>query len=799
MSLSKDVQFGLRGMRNSLGFTIIAVLTLALAIGANSAIFSIVNGVLLKPLPYDHPERLVMLWESWDKFTGTASWPNFHDWQQQTTTFEALSAYRPSDVTLQEGNSPERVRGAFVTSEFFRVLGAQAIMGRAFAPGDDQSTAQKTMVLSEGLWRSNFGGNPNILGSNVHLNGEVYTVIGVMPNWVNFPVNAKVWLPNVTPTDATASRGNHSMFVIGRIKPDSSYAQAQQEMKLIGARLAQQYPDTQAKRSILLVDLQQQLVGTTRPALIAILSAVGFVLLIACANVANLLLARITGRRREIAIRIALGASRVQLLRQFLTESVLLSLIGGVTGLLIAVISMKSLLAWAAPFLPRTGEVSLDWRVVVFSIALSTVTGLLCGLIPAMQSTKGDTQDTLKQGGTSAGSSHANWVTGALAVGEVAAAVVLLIGAGLMIRSVLLLHEQYPGFQTENVITMKIALPPQSYSQDAATRFYNQVLDRITALPGVQSAGAINLLPSDSWGFNGGLTIRGLPQFSDLEYVIERRNVTTGYFTAMNIPLVKGRTFTRNDEDTKTRVVLINQAFAKLLSPYGDPIGKIVEGDTAAEAETIIGVVGDVHQAGMNVAPFPEIYFTMPERGFGVGANNMTMVVRGQGDPTGLVNAIRKEVAAVDPNQAIYGVKSMQAVVEDSFNNFSFTRTLVTIFAILGTLLAVIGVYSVLSYLVTQHTREIGIRVAVGAQRWHILKMVLMQAMTVGALGVGIGIGGAFALTRLMATMLFGVKAYDAGTFAGASALLFMVVLVACTVPAWRATRVDPMVVLRQN
>ena len=786
-------------MRKNLGFTTIAVLTLTLAIGANSSIFSIVNGVLLKPLPYDHPEKLVMVWESFDRFTGTASWPNFHDWQQQSTTFEALTAFRPGDVTLQQGTEPERVRGALVTSEFFRVLGTKPILGRAFQPGDDQLSASKTVVLGEGIWKSHFGGNPAVIGSTIRLNGELYNVIGVMPGWLNYPANAKLWISNVPTPEQAAERGNHSQLVIGRIKAGVSFAQAQEEMKVIAARLAKQYPDRQVRRSILLRDLQEQLVGTTRPALIAILAAVGFVLLIACANVANLLLARVTGRRREIAIRMALGASRMQLVRQFLTESVLLSLAGGIVGLVIAKLSMSSLVLWAAPFLPRAGEVSLDWRVVLFSFVLATLTGLLCGLVPAWQSSKSNMQDALKQGGTSAGSAHSNWVTGSLAIGEVAAAVVLLISAGLMIRTVLRLQDQHPGFQTENVVTMKIALPPQSYDKDAAARFYNRVLERISALPGVQGAGAINLLPNDNWGWNGSLTVRGIPAFSDLDYTIERRRVSPGYFAAMKIPLIQGRFFTATDAATKGRYVLINQSLAKLISQYGDPIGKIVEGDTDTDFTTIVGVVGDVRQAGLNAPPLPELYSLIDTADSSDEVNSMSLVVRAGGDPTNLVGAIRREVAAVDANQAVYGVKTMQAVVEDSFNNFAFTRTLVTIFALLGTLLAVIGVYSVLSYLVGQHTREIGIRVAVGAQRFHIVKMILNQAATVGVLGVGIGVIGAFALTRLMATMLFGVKAYDPITFVGSSALLFVVVLVACYVPAWRATRVDPIVVLRHD
>jgi putative ABC transport system permease protein len=799
MSLAKDVKFGLRGMRKNLGFTVVAVLTLALAIGANSAIFSIIDAVLLRPLPYDHPDRIVWVWEATDTFIGSASWPNFMDWRQQNTTFETLSGWTRRNVTLQQAQAPERVAAAVVTADFFQTLGVQPILGRTFAKGEDARGSQKTVVLSAGLWKTHFGSDPNIAGRAITIGGEPHVVLGVLPEWMNFPANVQVWVPLIPTEDQVSTRGNHFMLALGRLKPGVTLGQAQQEMKVIASRLAQQYPENQAKRSIRLVNLQEQLVGTSRPTLIALLAAVGFVLLIACANVANLLLARVTGRRREIAIRIALGAGKGQLVRQFLTESVLLAVISGLVGLAIAKISMASLVAWAAPFLPRATEVSLDWRVVVFSMVAAALTGVLCGVVPAIQSWKEDPQNSLKQGGTSAGSAQANWVTGALAVSEVAASVVLLIAAGLMIRSVVKLQDTNPGFEPTNVITMKIALPPSSYNEQTAPRFYDEVLRRVSALPGVQYAGAITFLPAEQWGWNGDLTVEGVPPFDNLTQGIERRYVSENYFRAMNIPLVKGRFFNNGDTVGKGSAMLINQTLAKMIEPYGDPVGKLVAGDDEGQHLTIVGVVGDVKQAGLNVPPRPEMYVPYETPVMAGTIYDLSLVIRATGDPTGIVNGVRREVAAVDANQAVYGVKSMQEIVEDSFTNFSFTRTLVSVFAVLGTLLAVIGVYSVLSYLVSQHTREIGIRMALGAQKTDITKMVLNQAVLVGVLGVAIGVGGAFGLTRLLASMLYGVKAYDPATFASASALLFAVVLVACYVPAWRATRVDPMVVLRHD
>ncbi len=799
MSLAKDLKFGLRGMRKNLGFTTVAVLTLALAIGANSAIFSIIDAVLLKPLPYDHPERIVWVWESTDTFIGSASWPNLQDWRQQNTTFEQLGAWTRRNVTLQESSGPERVAAGVVTADFFQILGVKPMLGRTFAKGEDNPGSQKTVVLGEGLWKTHFGSDRNIVGRAISIGGEPHVVIGVMPAWMSFPANAQVWIPLMITKDQASARGNHFILGLGRLKPGVTLDQAQEEMKVIASRLAQQYPENQARRSILLVNLQEQLVGTSRPALIALLAAVGFVLLIACANVANLLLARVTGRRREIAIRIALGASRAQLVRQFLTESVLLAVISGVVGLAIAKVSMATLVAWATPFLPRATEVSLDWRVVVFSMLAAAITGVLCGVVPAMQSWKQDPQNSLKQGGTSVGSAQANWVTGALAVSEVAASVVLLIAAGLMIRSVLKLQDMNPGFETTNVITMKISLPPSAYTAETAPRFYDNVLGRVSALPGVQSAGAITFLPAEQWGWNGDLTVVGGPKFDNVTQAIERRYVSEDYFRAMSIPLIKGRFFTKGDTVGKGSAVLINHTLAKLIEPYGDPVGKSVEGEEASQQLMIVGVVGDVNQSGLNVPPRPEIYYPYQTPVDAGTIYDLSLVVRATGDPTTIVNSIRREVAAVDPTQAVYGVKRMQEIVEGSITNFSFTRTLVTLFAVLGTLLAVIGVYSVLSYLVSQHTREIGIRMALGAQRLDITKMVLNQALVVGVLGVVIGVGGALALTRLLASMLYGVRAYDPATFMSASVLLFTVVLVACYVPARRATRVDPMVVLRHD
>jgi putative ABC transport system permease protein len=801
MNFLKDVAFAIRGLRKDLSFALVAVFTLALAIGANSAIFSVINAVLIRPLPYKNPDRIVRLWEARDAFTGSVSWPNLQDWRQQNTSFEALAAIRSKDLTLRAEANPQHLSAAEVSSDFFRVLGVQPLLGRTFLPGEDQAGSAKLVVLSEGLWRGQFGSDPGVIGQSVTLSGEPHTVIAVVPAYLNFPaVGVQAWVPLVPSPSEASSRGEHMFEVIGRLKPDVPLDQAQKEMVLIARRIAQQFPDIQVGRSIQIVNLQEQLVRNTRPTLIALFGAVGFVLLIACANVANLLLARATARRREIAIRTALGASRGQLLFQFLTESVLISLLGGVVGIVLAKIGMASLIAWAGPYLPRAQEVTLDLRVLMFSIAISILTGVICGIIPGLQSSKEDIQLALKQGGTSAGSPQSNWATGLLAIGETAAAVVLLIGAGLLMKSVLRLEHVDPGFQIQNVITVKMALPPDTYKPDAAARFYTDLRHRVAQLPGVQAVGVINILPVESYGYNGSIDVEGLPHFvNDPVWAIEYRFVSPGYFQALNIPLVRGRDLAEGDFGHGSQYAMVNQTFARMISQYGDPLGRHILNvlDDPKATITIVGIAADIHQAGLDLPVRPEVYFLndMPIPSVG----SMNLVVRTVGDPGSLVGAIRKQVAEIDPNQTAYEVKTMQTVVDNSISGRRFTRTLILGFAVLGTLLAVIGVYSVLSYLVTQHTREIGIRLALGAQSSHVVNMVLKQGAVVGLMGMGIGAIGAFALTRWLSSMLFQVKSYDLPTFFGASALLFIVVLVASYIPARRTTQVDPMVALRQD
>ena len=802
MDFIKDFDVGFRSLRKDYSFALVAVLTLAIAIGANSAIFSLVSAILVRPLPYQSPDRIVRLWEARDAFTGSVSWPNLQDWRHQNTSFEALAAANEAvDLTLRTGTNTQHLSGAAVSSEFFKVLGAPPLMGRVFLPGEDQPGSGNLVILSEGLWRGQFGSDPNIIGQAVTINAEPHTVVAVMPAFVRLPAPAtQVWIPLVVPPALVHERGFHAYEVIGRIKPQVSLEDAQKEMVLIARRIELQYPDVQVGRSVRVTRLQEQLVGNARPALLALFGAVGFVLLIACANVANLLLARATVRRRDTAIRTALGASRAVLLRQFLAESILIALLGGIVGIFFSKVGMTALIAWAGPYLPRAQEVTLDSRVLVFSLAISILTGLLCGIVPALQASKGDIQLALKQGGTSVGSPQSNWATGLLAIGEVAAAIVLLIGAGLLMKTVLRVERVDPGFQVQNVVTMKVALSQEAYKPDAAARFYTELRHHVAQLPGVQAVGFINFLPVERWGYNGSVDVEGLPHFvNDPVWAIEKRFVSPGYFPALNIPLLRGRDLSDADLGHGGQFAMINEQFAHMISQYGDPLGKHIlnELDDPKATITIVGVVGNVRQAGLDQRVRPEVYYLndLPMD----AVNNMNLVVRTAAAPEALVNAIRHEVVSQDANQTVYDVKTMQTVVDNSISSRRFFRNLIMIFAVLGTILAVVGVYSVLSYLVTQHTREIGIRVALGAQRFDVLRLVLKQGAVVGLLGLVVGIVGAFGVTRLLSTLLFDVKSYDALTFAGASSLLFLVVLVASYVPARRTARVDPMVALRQD
>lgn len=804
-NLWKDLSYAARMMLRQPGFTLVAILTLALGIGANSAIFSIVNAVLLRPLPYPEPEQLVMLWEvkteqsAGSLFKGTVSFSNFQDWREQDDSFKDIAAYQLAGFSLQGKDVPERITGATVTSNFFDVIGVRPQTGRAFQDEEKQGGRNRVVVLSDALWRRSFGADAAIAGKEITLSGEQYTVVGVMPQGFQFPSRStQLWTPLDLTPDQLTNRDNHWLMTLGRLKTGVTLEQAQAGMTTIARRIEQQYPEVQTGRGIQLVPLHEELVQFARPALLMLLGAVGFVLLIACTNVANLLLARSAARRKEIAIRTALGAGRWRLIRQFLTESVLLFILGGALGLLISKWGVDLLVGQASAFMPRAGEVRLDGRVVGFTLLISFLTGVIFGLAPAIQSTKTDVQAALKEGGNAGQSPHRNLVRNALVAAEIAAALVLLIGAGLLIKSFTQLLRTDTGMKTGNVITMGLTLPQSLYStQQSRTVFYQQVIDRIASRPGVEAVGVVNILPVQNSGYNGKIWVEGeaAPPMGS-EPIAEYRAVSLDYFRALGIPLVGGRFFNAQDKEQGIQVAIINQTFARRYLSGRDPLGSRMRKEEG-EWLAIVGVVGDVRQSGLTRSIMPEVYTSYAQSGSATLTQGMSLVVRATGEPSDIIAGIRREVALVDPAQPVHNVQTMQEVIYNSVNDRRLTMLLLTIFAGVALFLAMIGIYSVMSYVVTQNTREIGIRMALGAQAGDVLRLVVGQGLMLTLLGIFIGLAASLALTRLIKSLLFGVAATDPLTFIYVSLFLIFVAMLACYLPARRATRIDPMVALR--
>ncbi len=794
--IMKDLRYALRMLRRKPGFTAVAVLTLALGIGGNTAIFSVVNAVLLRALPYTDSDRLVSIYESLPQGgTGSVSVPNLFDWRAQADAFTGIAAYQYGDFNLQEEQQPVRAIGANVTADFFDVLGATPQHGRAFLEGEDKAGHDRVVVLSDRLWRRNYGADPGLVGRDILLGGEKYQVVGVMPPAVQFPAaSVELWVPLVFSEQRLANRGSHAYNVLARLKPGVSFEQAQAQMSTIGRVLEQQYSEQQG-RGVTLARVEEEVVQGVRPALFMLLGAVGFVLLIACTNVANLLLARAASRRKEVAIRSALGAGRWRLMRQFLTESVLLALLGGAAGLLVARWTLQALGSLASGYLAQSGEVRLDWKVLAFTAALSVLTGVVAGLAPAFHVSRADVQETLKESGNAGSSARGTWLRSGLAVAEIAAALVLLVGAGLLVKSFLRLQRVETGLRPEGVLTMRVSLPAGRYdTAEKTVLFYREALGRVSALPGVESAGVINLLPIQQYGNNGEIQIEGRePLPPGRVPLTEYRRASSGYFKALGIPLLAGRLFEPADEADGARPIVVSRELVRTFFPDGDALGKRVRGG-GGDWWTIVGVVGDVKQSGLTQPSRPELYFP-----YTIGrSDGMTLVVRSAtDDPAGMTAAVRREVQAVDPNQPIYNVRTMEEVINNSIVNLRLNMTLLTIFAGLATLLAVVGIYSVMSYLVTQHTREIGIRMALGARPGNILKLVLGQGLALTLVGVCIGALVAFGMTHLMTRFLYEIGGNDPLTYVSVSLLLTVVALVACYIPARRATKVDPLVAFR--
>jgi putative ABC transport system permease protein len=802
-------------LRRQPGFAFIAILTLALGIGANTAIFSAVNAVLLRPLPYAAPDRLVLAWEVTAKGRQTTVTPaNFLDWRAQAGAFSELAATSGVDFNVTGDTDPARVRGASVSTNFFRLLGVQPALGRTFPTDEGSAGDWKTVVLSHGFWQSRLGGDANVIGRTITLNGNTYSIIGVMPRefrWQNLAPGsssgelAEFFVPAIkndipqlgatTNRDLSSSRKTSFMRVVGRMKPGVSIAQAQTEMDAIAARLAQQYPESNAGATVRLVSLQRFIVGDSRPALLTLLFAVGLVLLIACANVANLFLARATTRRKELAVRAALGAARSRLVRQLLTESVLLSLLAGGVGLLVAVWGVQGLVNLMPNDLPRLNDVSIDANVLLFTLVVSTVTGLAFGLVPALQVARVDLTKTLKEdGGKATGMQGRS--TRVLIVLEVALSLVLLVGAGLLLKSFVLLQQIKPGFDPNNLIALKISLPEAKYTQpEQKSRFFEQLLERVCALPGVEDAGAaLNLpFPGDDILFH--IHVEGQPETAaGDESSINYQVISPDYFHTMRIPLLGGRDIAATDRADAPGVVVLNESAVKRYFANEDPLGKRIRlGGDSATPLTVVGVVSDIRQRQLDAPPHPEAYVSYLQSPFGF----MGVAVRAARDPETVLGAVRGAVAGVDPQVSSGNAHTMNELMSESLARQRSMSLLTGVFGLVALLLATVGIYGVISYMVTQRTREIGIRIALGAHRRDVLRMIVGYGMGLTLVGVVVGLLASFALTRTLSNLLYEVSATDPLIYAGVALLLSAVALVACLVPARRAMRVDPMIALR--
>jgi putative ABC transport system permease protein len=800
----QDLRYGARTLLKSPGVSVIAVLTLALGLGANTAIFSVVNAVLLRPLPFKEPERLVMIREmklpQFPEFAVASG--NFMEWVKQNTTFERLIALRPASLNLAEPGNPELLRGLSVTSGFCAMLGVQPQLGRDFLPEEAQPGRNNVVLLSHKLWVRRFGSDPKIVNQTIPLHGQSYTVIGVMPAGFQFiDRESELWTLMAFTAQDAQNHGGHSLGrVIGQLKPGVSPEQARAELSTIETRLAAQFPSVKGW-DVKMWPLLDFTVRSIKPALLVLLVAVAFVLLIACVNVANLLLARATGRQKELAIRTALGAGRARIVRQLLTESLLLALVGGTVGVLLAIWGTEFLLALAPKNLPRLSDVAIDNRALAFTTAITLLTGVVFGLAPAWQASKPNLNDVMKDAGRgSTEGGQRKWVRSTLVVLEVASALVLLIGAGLMLKSFWQLQQVDPGFQADNALALKVTLPKQKYPEEPQrVAFFQQVLEKVKALPGVQAAGATSLVPVSEDDFVLSFEVEDQPPLpNSTDPSANFFSVSADYFKAMGIPLLRGRLFNERDTSDATHVALINETLAQKIFPKQDPIGKRLtfdRRDKNPDWYEIVGVVGDVKNYGLDQATTLQIYEPFTQQTF----SSMSLIVRTESDLASLASAIRREVLSLDKEQPISGVVMLTELLSTSVAQRQFAMLLLGVFAVVALLLAAIGIYGVLSYAVTQRTHEIGIRMALGAGQREILRLVVGQGMRLALLGVVIGLAAAFTLMRLLASLLFEVSATDPLTFGSIALLLVGIALVACWVPARRAAQVDPLVALRSE
>jgi len=807
MEILRDARYGLRGLWRNPGFTLVAVLSLALGIGANAAIFSLVDAVLLRPLPFADPERLVMVWEE-ASFAGfprnTPAPANYADWKAQNGVFEGMAALGDGSFNLTGDGEPEKVSAKSVTADFFPLLGVKPALGRAFLPEEDRPGANKVAILSHGLWQRRYGGESGIVGRDILLNGEKHTVIGVMPAGFQFLERyINLWVP-LALGEEIANRGGHYLTVVARMKPGVTVAQANADIQTIMARIARDHPDDAARLGALVLPLREEVAGEVRRPLMMLLVAVGFVLLIACANVANLLLARAASRSKEIAVRTALGATQGRLVRQLLTESLLLAATGGALGLLLAVWSFAFLKQLIPDGLALSAGLRIDPQALGYTLALSVVTGLVFGLAPALQASKADLNEALKQGGGRSGSgAGGSRLRGAMVVAQVALALVLLVGAGLLMQTLFRLRGEYSGLRPENLLTLRTNLPRGKYKEHSQrVAFYDQVLGRVTALPGVIAAGYTTSVPLEWKGGTSGFSVEGRVPEPGLSYDAIHRQVSADYLKALGVSLRQGRYFDEHDREQAMPVAIVNETMARQYWPGTEVLGKrfkIGDPDSARPWLTVVGVVSDVRQMGLDAPVKAEMYLPHPQTNYQEWFTPSHLVIRTAGDPQGLVAAVRGVVRAVDPDQPVSNIRTMEEILGEESSTRRVGAVLLVAFAALALLLASLGIYGVLAYFVVQRRPEIGVRMALGARPRDVLGLVLKKGMSLALLGVGIGLCGALALTRLMASLLYGIGATDPLTLTLAALLLTGVALVACYLPARRATKVDPMIALRSE
>ena len=804
-TLWQDLRYGARMLMKKPGFTLVAVMTLALGIGANTAIFSVVNAVLLRPLPYPEPERLVMAYlanPAQGQNRSSLGMADFLAVRERNQSFEKVTAFSFGSFTLTGGERPEQISGAWVSADFFATLRVAPARGRAYQIEDERPENPRVIVISHDFWQRRLAADAQVIGKTINLNSTPYTVVGVMPESFRFALTPEAELWPVRVIRPPRGRPPYFNRCVGRLKPGVTEQQAQADLSAIAAQVQKQFPDSPYS-AMTTRPLMTSVVGDVQQALLVILGAVAFVLLIAAANVANLQLARAASREREMAVRLALGANRWRVVRQLLTESLMLAVVGGAVGLFLAVWGIDLFRTLGPANLPRLQEVNLDGRVLGFTMLAALLSGIIFGLVPALQSSRADLNEALKEGGRAGTESHGRKrLRGLLVVAEVALTLVLLVGAGLLLKSFLRLQDVNPGFRPDHLLTAQISLPPARYNDDQKIiAFHQDLLNRTKNLPGVQAAGMSMSLPPNLLQISNPFGIEGRPlPHGQARPLAEEMTISSEYFTALGVPLLRGRFFTDADKAGAPQVMIINEAMARRYFPNEDPVGKRLQtGDPNPNSpwETIVGVVGNVKYAGLEAEEMPTMYVPYTTPGWVSWSRSMYLVVRTAGEPLGLASALRQQVRELDQDLPVVGLRAMEQVIHESVTEPRFRTSLLGLFAAVALLLAAIGIYGVISYAVTERTHEIGIRMALGAQTSNVLRLVIVQGMKLALVGVAIGLAASLALTRLMKSLLFDVSPTDPLTFAAIAVLLIAVALLACYLPARRATKVDPMIALR--